>query len=322
MMDWTDRHCRVFHRQLAPHARLYTEMVHASAVLHGDRARLLAQVPVEHPVALQLGGSEPHDLAMAARFGEEAGFDEINLNVGCPSERVQNGRFGACLMHEPQRVGECIRAMQDAVRVPVTVKCRIGVDEQDSEAHLQQFTETMIGAGLGVLIVHARKAWLRGLSPRENREVPPLDYGRVYRLKQAFPGLLVVINGGIRNGLAVHDHLGKVDGVMLGRAAYHDPYVLAGIDADLWATSSPGRDEVLLSIRPYVEAELARGTPLRHIARHLLGLYHGQPGARHFRRILSERMRNPQAGWEVLEQAMLARYPPIAGSARVPPLDS
>jgi len=320
MMDWTDRHCRVFHRLLAPHARLYTEMVHAGAVLHGDRARLLAHAPAEHPLALQLGGSEPHDLARAARVGEEAGFDEINLNVGCPSERVRKGRFGACLMHEPPRVGECVRAMQDAVGVPVTVKCRIGVDERDSEAALQQFAEVMIEAGLGVLIVHARKAWLQGLSAKENREVPPLDYGRVYRLKKAFPELVVVINGGIRDVLEIHDHLGKVDGVMLGRAAYHDPYVLAGIDADLWATDSPQRDEVLLSIRPYVEAELARGTPLRHMARHLLGLYHGQAGARHFRRLLSERMRNPQAGWEALEQAMSARCLPTAGSARVPPL--
>ncbi len=320
MMDWTDRHCRVFHRLLAPHARLYTEMVHASAVLHGDRTRLLALVSTEHPVALQLGGSEPHDLAMAARVGERAGFDEINLNVGCPSDRVQKGRFGACLMREPQQVGECVRAMQDAVGVPITVKCRIGVDEQDSEAALQQFAENMIEAGLGVLIVHARKAWLRGLSPKENRAVPPLNYDRVYRLKQVLPGLQVVINGGIRDVLGVHDHLAQVDGVMLGRAAYHDPYVLACIDADLWATDSLGRDEVLLSIRPYVEAELARGTPLPHMARHFLGLYHGQPGARCFRRVLSERMRNPQAGWEALEQAMRALSLPTAGSARVLPL--
>jgi tRNA-dihydrouridine synthase A len=304
MMDWTDRHCRYFHRLLSPHARLYTEMVTSAALVRGRQLRLLEHSQQEHPVALQLGGSEPEELAIAARYGADAGYDEINLNVGCPSDRVQSGRFGACLMREPARVGDCVKAMRDAVDVPVTVKCRIGVDEQDDYADLQQFTETMIGAGVEVLVVHARKAWLQGLSPKENREVPPLNYERVYRLKREFPGLIIVINGGITTVEEVQAHLAQVDGVMLGRAAYHDPYVLAKVEAALYGEPLPAREDVLLRLRSYVEAELARGTALKHISRHLLGLYQGEPGARGFRRRLSEGAHLPGAGWSLLEQAI------------------
>lgn len=304
MMDWTDRHCRYFHRLLSPHARLYTEMVTSAALVRGRQLRLLEHSQQEHPVALQLGGSEPGELAVAARYGADAGYDEINLNVGCPSDRVQSGRFGACLMREPALVGDCVKAMRDAVAVPVTVKCRIGVDEQDDYADLQQFTEIMIGAGVEVLVVHARKAWLQGLSPKENREIPPLNYERVYRLKREFPQLVIVINGGITTVEEVKAHLAQVDGVMLGRAAYHDPYVLARMEAALYGEPLPSREDILVRLRPYVEAELARGTALKHISRHLLGLYQGEPGARGFRRLLSEGAHLPGAGWPLLEQAM------------------
>ncbi|GMV29838.1 MAG: tRNA-dihydrouridine synthase [Rhodanobacteraceae bacterium] len=304
MMDWTDRHCRYFHRLLSPHARLYTEMVTSAALAHGDRARLLRHSAFEQPVALQLGGSDPAELAHAARMGEDAGYVEINLNVGCPSDRVQSGRFGACLMREPALVGDCVSAMRAAVRIPVTVKCRIGVDEQDDYHDLQLFTERMIAAGVEVLIVHARKAWLKGLSPKENREVPPLNYERVYALKNAFPDLCVVINGGITTVEAVAGHLRHVDGVMLGRAAYHDPYVLARIEHLLYGESLPVRDEVIERLLPYVEAELAQGTLLKHITRHLLGLYQGLPGARGFRRVLSECAHRDDAGVEVIRTAV------------------
>lgn len=305
MMDWTDRHCRAFHRVLAPGARLYTEMLHAQALLHGDVAHLLAQAPGERPTALQLGGSEPQALATAARIGERAGYDEINLNVGCPSERVQAGRFGACLMLEPQLVADCVRAMQDAVGVPVTVKCRIGVDAQDSEADLDRFVDGLVRTtGLGVLVVHARKAWLKGLSPHENRTVPPLDYARVRRLKQRHPGLTVVLNGGLVDVPTCLAQLAHVDGVMLGRAAYHDPWVLATLDAALRGAALPSRAEALRALSPYIDAERARGTQLRHITRHLLGLYHGQPGARGFRRVLTDGAARPDAGWALVEQAL------------------
>jgi tRNA-dihydrouridine synthase A len=307
MLDWTDRHCRYFHRLLAPHARLYTEMVTSAALVRGGQLRLLEHSRQEHPLALQLGGSDPGELAEAARLGRAAGYDEINLNVGCPSDRVQSGRFGACLMREPALVGECVRAMRAAVDVPVTVKCRIGVDDQDAYADLQRFTEAMLEAGVGTLVVHARKAWLQGLSPKENREIPPLDYERVYRLKREFPGLAVVINGGIASVAQVREHLARVDGVMLGRAAYHDPYLLAQLEAALYGTPPPSREEVLLRLRPYVEAELARGTALKHISRHLLGLYQGEPGARGFRRTLSEGAHLPGAGWGLVEQAIAPR---------------
>lgn len=305
MMDWTDRHCRQFHRLLSPHARLYSEMVTAAALVHGDRDYLLRHGN-EHPVALQLGGSDPTELAQAAVYGAAAGYDEINLNVGCPSSRVQSGRFGACLMREPDLVGECVKAMRAAVDVPVTVKCRVGVDDQDAYADLQRFVETMCAAEVGVLEVHARKAWLKGLSPKENRDVPPLDYARIYRLKQEFPHLLVVINGGIVSVEDVQTHLAEVDGVMLGRAAYRNPWILAELEAALWGTPSPTREEVFAGLRSYVEAELARGTLLKHVARHVLGLYLGQPGARRFRRVLSEQMHKDDAGMSLLEQAIEA----------------
>jgi tRNA-dihydrouridine synthase A len=303
MMDWTDRHCRYFHRLLSPRARLYTEMVTSAALVRGGQLRLLEHSQQEHPVALQLGGSDPQELAQAARLGAEAGYDEINLNVGCPSDRVQSGRFGACLMYEPALVGDCVKAMRDAVAVPVTVKCRIGVDDQDDYAGLQHFTETMLEAGVGVLTVHARKAWLQGLSPKENRDIPPLDYERVYRLKREFPQLVVVINGGITTVAQVRAHLAQLDGVMLGRAAYHDPYLLAQIEHALHGEPLPTREDVLWRMRPYIEAELARGTALKHISRHLLGLYQGEPGARAFRRAISEGAHLPGAGWDLLERA-------------------
>jgi tRNA-dihydrouridine synthase A len=258
---------------------------------------------LELPLALQLGGSDPRELAQAARFGAEAGYDEINLNVGCPSDRVQSGRFGACLMYEPALVADCVKAMRDAVGIPVTVKCRIGVDDQDDYAGLQHFTGLMLEAGVEVLAVHARKAWLKGLSPKENREVPPLDYERVYRLKREFPQLVVVINGGITTVAQVQAHLAQLDGVMLGRAAYHDPYLLAQVEHVLHGEPLPTRESVLQHLRPYVEAELARGTALKHISRHLLGLYQGEPGARAFRRTISEGAHLPGAGWDLLEQA-------------------
>jgi tRNA-dihydrouridine synthase A len=307
MMDWTDRHCRYFHRLLSPHALLYTEMVTAPAVLHGDRARLLGFDPAEHPVALQLGGAEPRELAQAARVGEEVGYDEINLNVGCPSDRVQSGRFGACLMREPALVADCIASMRAAVSIPVTVKCRIGVDEQDEDADLERFVETVRSTGCRVFVVHARKAWLEGLSPKENREVPPLNYERVYRLKREFPELTIVVNGGIATLAEVREHLRHVDGVMLGRTAYHEPYRLAEIEREIFATPLPDRDEALARLRPYVEAHLARGDRLQHISRHILGLYQGLPGARAYRRLLSEQAHYADAGYDVIERAISLR---------------
>ena len=307
MMDWTDRHCRYFHRLLSPHALLYTEMVTAPAVLHGDRERLLGFDPSEHPVALQLGGAEPGQLAAASRVGESLGYDEINLNVGCPSDRVQSGRFGACLMREPALVADCIASMRAAVSIPVTMKCRLGVDEQDEYADLERFVETVRATGCTVFIVHARKAWLEGLSPKENREIPPLNYERVYRLKREFPELTIVINGGIAGVAATREHLRHVDGVMLGRTAYHEPYRLAEIEHAMFAEPLPDRDDVLLQLRPYVEAHLARGDRLQHISRHILGLYQGLPGARAYRRLLSERAHEAHAGYEVIEQAIAAR---------------
>ena len=307
MMDWTDRHCRFFHRLLSPHALLYTEMVTAPAVLHGDRERLLGFDPAEHPVALQLGGSEPRELAAAARAGESQGYDEINLNVGCPSDRVQSGRFGACLMREPALVADCIAAMRAAVSVPVTVKCRLGVDEQDEYEDLERFVETVRATGCNVFVVHARKAWLEGLSPKENREVPPLNYARVYRLKRDFPALTIVVNGGVARVADVQEHLQHVDGVMLGRTAYHEPYRLAEIEHEIFGTPLPDRDAVLAALRPYVDAHLARGDRLQHITRHILGLYQGLPGARAYRRALSERAHRADAGYDVILDAIATR---------------
>jgi tRNA-dihydrouridine synthase A len=306
MMDWTDRHCRFFHRLLTARALLYTEMVTAEAVLHGDRDRLLGFSPAEHPVALQLGGSDPARLAEAAAIGADYGYDEINLNVGCPSDRVQEGRFGACLMAEPGLVAACVAAMQARVPVPVTVKCRIGIDDQDSEAGLERFVSAVAGAGCGTFIVHARKAWLQGLSPKENREVPPLDYGRVHRLKAAHPELEIVVNGGIASLDEAEAHLAKTDGVALGRAAYQNPYLLAELDQRLFGTTNAplSRRDVIEALLPYAERHVRAGGRFNNIARHILGLYHGQPRARAFRRHLSERAPREGAGIAVLQEAL------------------
>ncbi len=305
MMDWTDSHCRAFHRVLAPHARLYTEMVHANAVIHGDRACLLAMDPSEHPVALQLGGSEPALLAQAARIAAEAGFDEINLNCGCPSDRVQAGRFGACLMREPALVADSVAAMIAAVPgVPVTIKCRLGVDDDHEWERFVHFIDTIAEAGCRSFIVHARNAWLQGLSPKENREVPPLRYDWAYRLKRERPGLQVVVNGGIADAAEATAHLAHVDGAMLGRAAYHTPYLLHALDVRWFGGELRSRSELLRAYRPYAEAQLARGVFLKHITRHLLGLFAGQPGGRAFRQVLSEGAHKPGADWALVEQAL------------------
>jgi tRNA-dihydrouridine synthase A len=306
MMDWTDRHCRVLHRLMTRRARLYTEMVTTGAVIHGDRGRLLGFSPVEHPVAVQLGGSQPRELAEAARICAELGYDEINLNVGCPSDRVQEGRFGACLMREPALVREGVAAMRAAVRVPVTVKCRLGVDEQDPEAALDAMADAVVTAGADALIVHARKAWLAGLSPKDNREIPPLDYERVYRLKRARPGLPVAVNGGIRTLAAARNHLAEVDGVMLGRAAYQEPELLLQVDLEIFGDEAPCADAfaVVEAFEPYVAAELAAGTRLASLTRHMLGLFAGRPGARAYRRLLATEAVKPGAGLDVLRAAV------------------
>jgi tRNA-dihydrouridine synthase A len=310
MMDWTDRHCRYFLRQVAPRVRLYTEMITTAALLHGDRERLLAYHPDEHPLAVQLGGSEPDDLARCARWAEQAGYDEVNLNVGCPSDRVQSGRFGACLMLEPEHVADCVRAMRDAVALPVTVKCRIGVDEQDSYAALAAFVSGLVEAGLSQLTVHARKAWLQGLSPKQNRDIPPLQYEQVYRLKQDFPDLPVSINGGITSAAAVVAHLAHVDGVMLGRAAYHDPWLLVAVESQLLPGAVVGttRHDVARAMLPYIEEAMRHGVRLQQVVRHMLGLFQGQPGAKAWRRYLSEHAHRDGAGVEVVERA-LAKVP-------------
>jgi tRNA-dihydrouridine synthase A len=306
MMDWTDRHCRYFLRLISPHARLYTEMVTAKAVVHGDAARLLHFDPAEHPVALQLGGSDPGEMAEAARIGAEAGYDEININVGCPSDRVQNGQLGACLMAEPRTVADCVRAMRGAVDVPVTVKTRIGIDDHDSYAFLCHFTESVAAAGCETFLVHARIAILGGLSPKENRTLPALDYERVYRLKREHPELAIVINGGIASANAIASHLERVDGVMIGREAYQNPWFLAEVERRFCGGSGrpASRLEVLERLLPYVEKELAAGTELKHITRHVLGLFAGEPGARAWRRHLSEQAHRPDADVNVLRDAV------------------
>jgi len=304
MMDWTDTHCRVFHRLLAPHARLYTEMVHANAVIHGDRTRLLALDPVEHPVALQLGGSEPELLAQAARIGADSGFDEINLNCGCPSDRVQAGRFGACLMPEPTLVAVSVAAMIEACDVPVTVKCRLGVDDDHDYDRFRAFIDEVAAAGCRMFVVHARNAWLQGLSPKENREVPPLRYDWAYRLKRERPELQVIVNGGIDDPLEATAHLDHVDGAMLGRAAYHDPYLLHRLDVEWFGGTRCTRAALLRELRPYVEAQLERGVFLKHITRHLLGLFAGERGGRAFRQVLSEGAHKPGADWRLVERAL------------------
>ena len=305
MMDWTDRHCRRLHRVLSRRARLYTEMLTAEAVIHGDPARLLAFDPAEQPVALQLGGSDPARLALAARIGADFGYGEINLNVGCPSDRVQSGRFGACLMAEPALVAECMAAIAAAVRLPATVKCRIGVDDQDPEQSLFELVDACAKAGIGVFVVHARKAWLKGLSPKENREIPPLDYPLVWRLKRERPALTVIINGGVASLDEARAHLAHVDGVMLGRAAYHTPEVLGEVDRRLFDEGADMTPQAAVAAYlPYVRAELARGTHMAAMTRHMLGLFHGQPGARTWRRILTVEGAKSSAGVEVIERGL------------------
>jgi tRNA-dihydrouridine synthase A len=306
MMDWTDRHCRVFHRVLTRRALLYTEMLTTGAVIHGDRLRLLSFDASEHPVALQLGGSDPGDLSTAARIGEDFGYDEINLNVGCPSDRVKVGRFGACLMAEPQLIAACVRAMKRAVRIPVTVKCRIGIDDQDPEVALDALARGVVAAGADAIVVHARKAWLNGLSPKENRDIPPLDYDRVYRLKAALPEVPIIINGGIGSLAEAKAHLAKVDGVMLGRAAYQEPWRLLTVDPDFFGRAAPHATmkDAFEAMMPYIERELAQGTRLHAMTRHFVGAYHSVPGARAFRRYLAESGVKPGAGANVLREAV------------------
>jgi tRNA-dihydrouridine synthase A len=306
MMDWTDRHCRVFHRLMTRRGRLYTEMLTTGAILHGDRGRLLGFDASEHPLALQLGGSDPRDIATAAKIGEDFGYDEINLNVGCPSDRVKDGRFGACLMAEPALVAACVDAMKRAVGIPVTVKCRIGIDDQDSEIALDGLARGVVDAGADALIVHARKAWLDGLSPKQNRDIPPLDYDRVYRLKAAMPGVPVIINGGIASLAEAKQHLGFVDGVMLGRAAYQEPWRLLSADPELFGETAPHTTmkQVFEAMMPYIESQLAQGTRLHSITRHFVGAFHAVAGARAFRRHLAENGVRPGAGVNVLRDAI------------------
>ncbi|AWK88737.1 tRNA dihydrouridine(20/20a) synthase DusA [Azospirillum thermophilum] len=304
MMDWTDRHCRYFHRILSKGTLLYTEMVTTGAILHGDRDRYLDFDAAEHPVALQLGGSEPAQLAACARVAEEWGYDEVNLNVGCPSDRVQSGRFGACLMAEPDLVARLVGAMRGAVSIPVTVKSRIAIDEMEEWPTLDRFIRTVSAAGCSHFIVHARKAWLKGLSPKENRDIPPLRYDLVHRLKQEHPHLTIAINGGIRTLDAAAEHLAGLDSVMIGRAAYEDPYILADADRRFFGGQpGPDRQAVVQAMVPYVERQLSRGTPLSAVTRHMLGLFQGLPGARAWRRHLSENAHRPGAGPEVMLSA-------------------
>jgi tRNA-dihydrouridine synthase A len=318
MMEWTDRHCRAFHRRLSRRARLYTEMITTGAVLHGDRQRLLRFFDEEHPVALQLGGSNPRDLAESAKIAEQFGYDEVNLNCGCPSDRVKSGQFGACLMADPDRVAEGVAAMKQAVRIPVTVKCRIGIDDQDAEMGLDRFADAVIAAGSDALIVHARKAWLQGLSPRDNREIPPLDYDRVFRLKARLGSYPVVLNGGLRTIEACSHALGHVDGVMLGRAAYETPDVLLPVDPEFFGEAAPAESAraALEALFPLIERELAGGTRLHDITRHLLGLFRGAPGARAYRRHLATEAVKPGADLGVLRDALRRVAPEIDRAER------
>lgn len=305
MMDWTDRHCRYFHRLLTRKARLYTEMLTTGAVKHGDRARLMGFNEFERPVAFQLGGSDPKELALATKIVESQGYAEVNLNVGCPSDRVQNGAFGACLMLQPKLVADCVKAMKDATVLPVTVKCRIGVDDQDPEIALFELAENSIAAGVDALFIHARKAWLKGLSPKENRDIPPLDYTIVHRLKKSFPKTPIAINGGLETILQIKEQLQHVDGVMVGRAAYHNPALLMMIDAELFNAPKPVHDdfEAIEALSSYIEKELVKGERLSNITRHLLGLFAGQPGARLFRQKLTSQATKPNASLETLRSA-------------------
>ncbi|EMW7173409.1 tRNA dihydrouridine(20/20a) synthase DusA [Vibrio fluvialis] len=310
MLDWTDRHCRYFHRLLSSQTLLYTEMVTTGAIIHG-KGDFLAYNEEEHPVALQLGGSNPADLARCAKLAQERGYDEINLNVGCPSDRVQNGRFGACLMAEPDLVAQCVAAMKEVVDIPVTVKTRIGIDDQDSYEFLTNFV-TLVSekGGCDQFTIHARKAWLSGLSPKENREIPPLDYPRAYQLKQDFPHLIIAVNGGVKTLAEAKEHLQHLDGVMIGREAYQSPYLLAEVDQQIFGLDTPvkKRSQVVQEMYPYIEQQLAQGSYLGHITRHMLGLFQNMPGARQWRRHISENAHKAGAGIEVVEQA-LAKIP-------------
>ena len=312
MMDWSDRHCRFLHRQLTRHALLFTEMVNTGAIVHGDAERHLAFAEVEHRVALQIGGSDADEVARACEIATTYGYDEINLNVGCPSDRVQSGKFGACLMAEPALVAGLVRAMRSATHLPVTIKCRLGIDDQDTEETLDRFVDIVVEAGIDALYVHARKAWLKGLSPKENRTIPPLDHERVYRLRERLAPLPVILNGGIDTMNAAMAHLEHVDGVMLGRAAYHDPMLLAEVDARVFGdgAATPSLAELLEVMADYAEAQMEAGVRINHVARHMLGLANGRPGARAFRQILSSEACRPDAGpeifaraWEALELA-------------------
>ena len=305
MMAWTDRHCRYFHRILAPSALLYTEMVTTGAVLHGDRERLLEFSDKEHPLALQLGGSDPADLAACARIAQAGGFDEVNLNVGCPSDRVQRGRFGACLMLEPGLVRDCVAAMRDAVEIPVTVKTRLGVDQQDSYGYFSDFVNEVSASGCSVFIIHARKAWLRGVSPKENRELPELRYGWAYQLKAERPDLQIILNGGVTTLAEVKQHVQRLDGVMLGRAAYQDPWFLAQCHSELYgSTGVTDRESAVLVMSEYARRQAGHGVPVKHISRHTLGLFHGLPGARRWRRFISENAHTDAANDRLLLQAL------------------
>ncbi len=306
MLDWTDRHERYFLRLISRHALLYTEMITTGALIHGERERFLEYSPAEHPLAIQLGGSEPADLASCARMAEDHGYDEVNLNVGCPSDRVQSGMFGACLMAKPQLVADCVTAMIDAVNIPVTVKHRIGIDEDESVEQLFEFVETVAQAGCKTFIVHARKAWLKGLSPKENRDIPPLRYEVVHELKRAMPQLEIIINGGICDLDTTAQQLEHVDGVMMGREVYHNPYILSEVDRRFYdaAANVPTRHEIIEALLPYVEAELANGTRLHAITRHILGLFNGLPGARKWRRHISENAPREAASIEVITDAV------------------
>lgn len=305
MMGWTDKHCRYFLRLFSPHVLLYTEMITSNAILHGNWQSLLAYDPTEHPVALQLGGSDPNDLAQCAQIAEDCGYDEINLNVGCPSDRVQTGRFGACLMAEPELVGICVAAMKAKTSLPVTVKTRIGIDQRDSYDELCHFINTVAAHGCHTFIIHARKAWLKGLSPKENREIPPLKYDMVYQIKQDFPSLEIIINGGIMDVTQIKHHLRYVDGVMIGRAAYHNPFLLAEASAELYQSDSTIERRVIIEhFLPYVEKQLAKGTALSQMTRHILGVFQGMPGARAWRRYLSENVSRRGANIEIIKQAL------------------
>ena len=309
MMDWTDRHCRYFHRLISPHAKLYTEMVTTGALLHGDTERFLRFDSAEHPVALQLGGSDPDDLARCAELGEKHEYDEINLNCGCPSDRVQSGRFGACLMKEPDHVASCADAMIKAVDIPVTIKCRIGIDEQDDFAFLDKFVGLSADKGVKTFIIHARKAWLKGLSPKQNREIPPLDYGRVQALKDKYPELRIILNGGIKDVGTTQEAVSTLDGAMIGREAYSNPYFLAELEDVFFNNNGVlDRDSVAKAMIPYAQRQFdLHKTPVKSITRHILGLYHHQSGAKAWKRYLSEHAHLPDSGPEVIEQALCAK---------------